>query len=103
MRSLNLLGLVLVVAAAWGLFQLKHEVQQLESKLSALDHELIGERESVRVLQAEWSYLNRPERLATLAAEYLELAPIVSHQLGNVRDVPEAFATASDVVFTKEQ
>jgi hypothetical protein len=34
------------------------------------------------VLLAEWSYLNRPDRLAGLAARHLDLSPMTPGQLG---------------------
>lgn len=97
-RPLNVIGLLLVIAAAAGLFQLKHEVQQLEAELVALDRVLVEEYEALRVLQAEWSYLNRPERLTRLAAAHLELVPITASQIGRVHELPEPLGAAAAVV-----
>ena len=97
MRPLNMIGLVLVIAAAAGLFQLKHEVQQLEAELTATDGALVKEREALRVLRAEWSYLNRPERLTRLAAKHLELGPITASQLGRVHELPEPLGGAAAI------
>jgi len=89
MRPLNLVGMALMIAAAAGLFRLKHEVQQLETELISLDRTLIEEREAIRVLHAEWSYLNRPERLLRLSDRYLKLVPIVPSQFGRIYELSE--------------
>ena len=84
-----MIGMVLVIAAAAGLFRLKHEVQQLEAELISLDRTLIEEREAIRVLHAEWSYLNRPERLLKLSDRYLKLVPLVPSQVGPIYELSE--------------
>lgn len=89
MRPLSMIGMVLVIAAAAGLFRLKHEVQQLEAELISLDRTLIEEREAIRVLHAEWSYLNRPERLLKLSDRYLKLVPLVPSQVGPIYELSE--------------
>ena len=70
------------------MFQIKFEVQALEAELTALNNDIREREEAIRVLRAEWSYLNEPNRLATLAARYLELTPVAASQLVRFDDVP---------------
>ena len=79
--------LVLAVLAAT-LFHLKHEVRQLEKNLRQNQIAIAVERESLRILKAEWSYLNRPSRIQSLTLSNLTLAPLEVTQLGRVVDVP---------------
>ena len=51
---------------------------------------VIATEEAVQVLHAEWSYLNRPERLAALAARHLDLAPMTPRQIGSLDMMPPA-------------
>jgi hypothetical protein len=89
MRWVGLLLWTLVIATAgYGMFQIKFEVQALESELTSLNAEIRDREEALRVLRAEWSYLNEPERLARLAARYLELTPVGASQLVRLTDVP---------------
>ncbi|HMB78040.1 MAG TPA: hypothetical protein VKN76_16705, partial [Kiloniellaceae bacterium] len=57
------------------LFQVSNDVQGLEKQLKQVKHEILREQESLHVLKAEWSYLNRPDRLAAMAGTYLDLQP----------------------------
>ena len=86
--SSTVIWVALIVAMAFGLFQLKHAVQAREDELARLNRELIASEETIHVLHAEWSYLNRPERLAALAARHLDLAPMAAGQLGAIDSLP---------------
>jgi len=89
MRWIGLLLWTLVIATAgFGMFQVKFEVQALENQLTDLNRTIRDREEAIRVLRAEWSYLNEPDRLATLAARYLELAPLGAGQLVRFDAVP---------------
>ena len=69
--------------AGVALFVVKYKVQDLNDELASLKSKIRVEQETVHVLKAEWSYLNRPERLEKLATRHLELEPVVPGQLGS--------------------
>ena len=87
-RPVTLAALVLTVAVSYGIYEIKYDVIELEQELGRLNQELIAEREAVKVLKAEWSYLNRPERLERLAARYLELGPAPVRGLASLDELP---------------
>lgn len=90
MKWVGLLLWTLVIATAgYGMFQIKFEVQALEAELTALNNDIRAREEAIRVLRAEWSYLNEPNRLAALASRYLELTPVAASQLVRFQDVPQ--------------
>ena len=93
---------VLAVVAAVAAFTVKYQVRDLESQLAALESRLADGREEIHVLKAEWSYLNRPERLADLAGRYLDLAPMAPAQMGALLDVPLRQAPAIDTLDGEE-
>jgi len=73
------------VAAGALLFWTSQHVQQSENRLANLKQAVQSEEQSIRVLRAEWDYLNRPDRLEALAAEHLQItAP--EAQLNMVED-----------------
>lgn len=78
-----ILWIVIVGVMTTGLFQLKYAVQSSEDELARLNRDLIATEEAVQVLHAEWSYLNRPDRLAALAERHLKLVPMAPEQIGS--------------------
>lgn len=78
----------LAAVVGFGLFQLKHEVQELEDELFRLNRAVLAEQQAIHVLKAEWSYINQPQRLQSLAARHLELQPMQPAQLGTLAALP---------------
>lgn len=72
MRRSMTLWLLLATCAGISLFLIKHEVQEREDRLNALHQEILADQEAIQVLNAEWSYLNRPDRLEHLIREFSE-------------------------------
>jgi cell division protein FtsL len=81
MRYTTLLFLLLAGAISVALFSVKYQVQDLEEDLGSLNRSIIVERQSIRVLNAEWSHLNNPERLGNLARGHLGMQPIDPSQM----------------------
>ena len=78
---------VVAVVMAVIVFQIKYAVQELEGELAAVNHQIVQDQEAIQVLRAEWSYLNRPERIAGLAERYLGLDPANEPQLVALEDL----------------
>lgn len=77
-------------AAGTVLFYTSQSVQQAEHDLRRIQAAARGEEESIRVLKAEWAYLNSPERIEELSSEYLRLAPAEPEQVLKPSDLPGA-------------
>ena len=73
------IGLPAIVTIA--LLLVSYQVKGLENELAALERAAIAQQEEIHVLNAEWSFLNRPERLARLAERHLDLAPVAPKQM----------------------
>ena len=73
----------------FGLFSVKYQVMTLEERLARLNAATLREQNQIHVLEAEWSYLNRPARLEELAERHLALLPIAPHQFGTVAALPK--------------
>lgn len=80
-RLTSLTALLLALAAGASLFWVSQQVQQVEREQRQLMTANLQEEESIRVLKAEWDYLNRPERLEELSAKYLKMAPASAETL----------------------
>jgi hypothetical protein len=77
------------------MYAVKYRVQGIEHALVRTETETIAEQRQIRVLDAEWTYLNRPETLARMNARFLSLVPITAKDLRtSVNDVPLRAAPA---------
>jgi len=95
-RPATLILFVLSALAGAVLFAVSYQVTELEDRLVALNKQVADDREALHVLHAEWSYLNQPERLATLSQRYLDLQPLDGAQMATVDTVPLRAPAAPD-------
>ncbi len=88
---------VLFIAGLSGgmLLHTSHNVELAEEDLRELKNALQREQDEIRVLHAEWAYLNRPDRLEILAGQYLDLLPPQPGQmLADPAALPDPFIPA---------
>src|SRR5437870_3592437 len=85
----TLFWLVLVSATGFAMFGVKYQVQALEDELARTRRATMAEEHEIRVLDAEWAYLTRPETLEGMNRQFLSLAPVSTKQLHmTVADIP---------------
>jgi len=85
-----LFWLVLVSATGFAMFAVKYEVQAVADQLAQTSKRADDAERDIRVFDAEWAYLNRPDALAQTNQRYLSLAPIATKQLiANIGDLPK--------------
>ena len=87
MRKTAVLWLVLAAIAGGVLFHTSQRVTDGRAELDKIAQSLRKEDESLRVLQAEWSYLNQPDRLEKLAKKYFRLVPLKGSQFAKPDDL----------------
>lgn len=68
-------------AIALGLFVVENRVENMRDDLAEIDRQIHADKEAIHVLKAEWAYLTRPERIASLSKQYLKLEPVQSAQI----------------------
>ena len=78
-----------VLVSAFFLYSLEHSTRGLERNISKLQTDILEERESIKVLGAEWSSLARPDRLQKLAQENLKLKTVTASQFVNESELAE--------------
>ena len=71
------------------IYQAKYEARGLDERIIVLNKQIETERDAVAVLRAEWSLLNRPERIERLAKKYIKLVPPQAQQLVLLDEVTE--------------
>ncbi len=97
-RLSSLATLLLAAIAGAALFWVSQQVQQLEREQRLSKSNLEQEREAMRVLIAEWDYLNRPDRLEILVSRHLQMVPPMPDNL--IRDanaIPEPLPSEEEV------
>ncbi len=65
----------LVIGSGAALMNISQHVQRAEREIKSYDRKIASSQESIRVLKAEWAYLNNPARLELLASQGLGLVP----------------------------
>lgn len=88
MSRFAVLWLFCAVVCGALLFQTSQAVTDSRAQIDRLTAETRREEDSLRVLQAEWSYLNQPDRLEKLSAQYLKLTPMRGRQFAALQDLP---------------
>jgi cell division protein FtsL len=88
MRKSTLFLLGFACLSAIMLYYTSQKVHDEREKLTALEAQIDKEQESMRVLSAEWSYLNQPDRLEKLARQHLHLEPLKGRQFAKLKDIP---------------
>lgn len=91
MRSLFYIfsALAVIGLAYWAYFE-NYRTQAAISHAERLEGQISTARQRLRVLNAEWAYLNRPSRLRELAEinfDRLGLMPLESQQFGRIDEV----------------
>ncbi|MBY0512242.1 MAG: hypothetical protein K2P94_19075 [Rhodospirillaceae bacterium] len=88
MRASYFLWGALAIGVGVSLFLVKYKVQALEDELHARQAQVTRDRGAIRVLQAEWTYLNDPERLRRLSAEHLGFGQATQQNVATIDALP---------------
>jgi hypothetical protein len=78
-----------VTCAALAVFYVSQTVTDLERELALQQRTIVQHQEAIHVLEAEWSYLNRPDRISLLAERFLALAPLSADHVVGINDLPQ--------------
>src|SRR5215470_10495784 len=87
-RISAIVWVVVLALLGIGLFQVKYNVQGKERELREVRRQIEANYSSIHVLEAEWSYLNDPLRLADLARRHTGLVPTTPAQIGDFASLP---------------
>lgn len=94
-RMLSAVSVALLVLVSFELYNGVHRVKAQEQALVSMTAQIAREAEQIRVLKAEWSYLNQPDRLQALARRHLALAPTGAAQIVVLTSLPVRGAAIS--------
>jgi len=100
-RVASILLFLTAAGAALFLFYIKQQVREMEEELGIAQSNILRHQEAIQVLRTEWSYLNRPARIAELAERYLDLQQLTARQFVGFADIP--FRSASTAQLAPSQ
>lgn len=75
LRKITLFSMAGTFFLASGVFYIKYQVLDVAKELGGVNKQIFEMQESLQVLKAEWGYLNKPQRLASLSGKFLKLEP----------------------------
>ena len=73
---LILLSALILVGLGTTLYQVKTGIDERQDWLQQLELRIANTKRDIAVLEAEWAYLSRPERVMTLSGDLLQMTPI---------------------------
>jgi hypothetical protein len=101
MRSLlHVLTALAVIGLAFWAYRENYRTQAALAEAQRLQANIAEARQRLRILNAEWAYLNRPERLMDLVElnyDRLGLVPLQPRQFGRIDQVAYPVPAALDL------
>tara|TARA_B100000575_G_C22699491_1_gene423112 strand:+ start:50 stop:442 length:393 start_codon:yes stop_codon:yes gene_type:complete len=70
------------------LYQVKTGIDIREDRLATLESEITKAKREIAVLEAEWAYLSRPERVMELSNRLLGMRPIAKNRVLPIDAIP---------------
>ena len=89
MRLLNFCVVILLVAAAAYVYEIKFESTLRAERVAKMRSDVQRERDAIAALRAEWSTLENPARIQGLARRHLRLRPPEATQYDSLDRLPE--------------
>lgn len=86
-RPFTLICFLLACGSGLYLYQAKHRVQMLDHEIEKTVHATDELRERIRVLHAEWTLQNDPQRLQSLADQFLSLKTVAPAQFTSLAEL----------------
>ena len=83
-KTLEIVMIAVMLAAAGWTYKIKHDAEALENQLFAVERQIKSEKEAMTILSADLTLLVHPSRLQRLAEAYqaeLQLEPLKPEQI----------------------
>ena len=87
MRKYIIICLIMTVLCGGALFYVSQKTRDARDDVITFNRKINQEEEAIRILKAEWSYLNRPQRLEKLAKRFLDIKRTKPYQFVRLEDI----------------
>jgi hypothetical protein len=91
LKTINIALICAVLGAASWTYKIKHDAGLIEDELAKVERQIDLEKETIVLLEADWSLLDQPERLQRIAEAYkdaLKLEPPRPDQVVDLDGLP---------------
>ena len=85
---LILLSALIFAGLGTTLYQVKTGIDERQDRLQRLEIRIADTKRDIAVLEAEWAYLSRPERVLTLSSDLLQMQPIGQDRILPIDAIP---------------
>lgn len=87
---MRIIILTAIVLASLGttLYQVKTGIDERQAELRRLKAEIATTQRDIAVLEAEWAFLSRPDRVMNLSASLLDMEPISRDRILPLEAIP---------------
>ena len=97
-RYPSFLVIFLILIVGISLYQIKFSINENEIALRTIKTKIDDTKSDIEILNAELSYLKRPERIEKIALNKLELKEILPIDIWNIKDLVEATKSINERV-----
>ena len=87
---MRIIILTAIILASLGttLYQVKTGIDERQAELRRLQAEIATTQRDIAVLEAEWAFLSRPDRVMNLSASLLDMEPISRDRILPLEAIP---------------
>ena len=85
---LILLSALILFGLGSTLYQVKTSIDERQRNLSSLELQISNTKRNIAVLEAEWAYISRPDRVMKLSNNLLQMAPIGQDRILALDSIP---------------
>ena len=85
---LILLSALILVGLGTTLYQVKTSIDERQDLLRDLKLSIANTKRDIAILEAEWAYISRPDRVMALSNDLLQMAPIGQDRILPLNAIP---------------
>lgn len=87
LRVLTLFLTGSLVSLTFMTYGMEHDTRAQQTRIAQIQKAIDQERDAIAILRAEWSHLNRPQRLEKLAKKHLGLKTLDARQIVSLKEL----------------
>lgn len=96
LRILTLFLTGSLASLAFMTYGMEHDTRAQQRRIVEIEKAIAKERDAIAILRAEWSHLNRPQRLEKLARKHLGLRTLDAQQIVSLKDLDVPSRSAAE-------